>query len=140
MAVGASCTMGAARPAGARAKGAMMGDAVTDGVVVHLSEDDPVRQASVLRNTANLVRALGRDTVIEVVAHGPGVELCTGGTGLAETLAGLQRKGVTVSACANTLAARELSQADLLPGVTVVDSGVAHLVRRQREGWSYLRP
>lgn len=111
-----------------------------DGVVVHVPESEPGRQEAVLRNTANLLRALGPGTVIEVITHGPGVELCTGESGLADTVAGLQSRGVTVCACANTLAARGLGAADLLPGTTVVDSGVAHLVRRQREGWSYLRP
>ncbi|GAA4803139.1 DsrE family protein [Tomitella cavernea] len=110
------------------------------GVVVHLPEADPGRQAAVLRNTANLLRALGPDTQVEVVTHGPGVELCTGETGLADTVAQLREQRVTVCACANTLTARDLSEDDLLPGVAVVDSGVAHLVRRQREGWSYLRP
>ncbi|QDQ96053.1 DsrE family protein [Tomitella fengzijianii] len=113
---------------------------MTDGVVVHLPESDPQRQATVLRNTTNLIRALGPGTVVEVVTHGPGVELCTGESGLADTVAALQGEGVTVCACANTLTARKLSEDDLMPGVAVVDSGVAHLVRRQREGWSYLRP
>lgn len=110
------------------------------GVVVHLPESDPQRQAAVLRNTANLVRVLEPGARVELVTHGPGVELCTGESGLAETAARLQGDGVIVCACANTIAARGLADADLLPGVTVVDSGVAHLVHRQREGWSYLRP
>lgn len=114
--------------------------AATDGVVVHLPEADPPRQQAVLRNTANLIRALGPGAVIELVTHGPGVELCTGENGLAAVLADLQSAGAAVCACANTLAARGLTAAALLPGVTVVDSGVAHLVRRQRQGWSYLRP
>lgn len=116
------------------------GDRALGGVVVHLPESDPQRQGAVLRNTANLVRALEPGAEVELVTHGPGVELCTGESGLAETVAGLQGAGVTVCACANTIAARGLGEADLLAGVTVVDSGVAHLVRRQREGWSYLRP
>jgi len=114
--------------------------AATDGVVVHLPEADPAWHEAVLRNTANLIRALEPGAVIELVTHGPGVELCTGESGLAAVLADLQSAGATVCACANTLAARGLTAAALLPGVTVVDSGVAHLVRRQRQGWSYLRP
>lgn len=114
--------------------------AATDAVVVHLPEADPARHEAVLRNTANLIRALEPGATIELVAHGPGVELCTGESGLAAGLADLQSAGATVCACANTLAARELTAAALLPGVTVVDSGVAHLVRRQRLGWAYLRP
>lgn len=110
------------------------------GVVVHLPEADPARQRAVLRNTANLIGALEPGAAVELVTHGPGVELCTGESGLADALAELQALGAVVYACANTLAARGLTAEALRPGVAVVDSGVAHLVRRQRLGWSYLRP
>jgi len=36
--------------------------------------------------------------------------------------------------------AQQLSPEALLPGVGIVPAGVAQLVRRQREGWAYLRP
>ena len=48
--------------------------------------------------------------------------------------------GVVPVACENTLRARGLCAADLVEGVVTADSGMAHLARRQLEGWAYLRP
>jgi len=46
---------------------------------------------------------------------------------------------VNVAACNNTIRKRELSPSDLTPGVKVVDSGVAEVIRKQEEGWSYVK-
>lgn len=105
-----------------------------------MPESDRERQAAVLRNVVNLLRALGPNTPVEVVTHGPGLALATGETGLGPSVVQVQQLGVVVCACANTLQSRKLTKEALLPGVTVVPSGVAHLVERQRQGWAYLRP
>jgi intracellular sulfur oxidation DsrE/DsrF family protein len=107
------------------------------GVVVHLAEGDPDRQHAVLVNVRNLGQALGHSVPVELVAHGPGVSLLTGETGLSEDL---MAGGVATLACENTMRSRELESDDLVIGVATVDSGVAHLARRQLEGWAYLRP
>ena len=110
------------------------------GVVVHLAEDDVHRQRAVLRNVVNLRSALERSGAIEVVTHGPGLTLLTGETGLAADAAHLQGDGVSFRACENTMRSRDLTLDDLLEGVESVESGVAHLTRRQLQGWAYLRP
>jgi len=115
-------------------------DVAGPGVVVHLVEDDLDRQRAVLRNVVNLRAALERSVAIEVVTHGPGLTLLTGETGLAEDVAHLRGDGVIFWACANTMRSRGLTLEDLLEGVASVDSGVAHLARRQLQGWAYLRP
>lgn len=110
------------------------------GVVVHLVESDPDRQSAVQRNVMNLRADLGPQVTIELVAHGPGVELMTGESGLAGGIAHLVAIGVTPLACLNTLASRALTPEALLPGVGVVPSGIGHLARRQLDGWAYVRP
>jgi intracellular sulfur oxidation DsrE/DsrF family protein len=110
------------------------------GVVVHLAEAGAERQSAVLRNVLNLRADLGPDVAVELVAHGPGVELLTGESGLREAVSGLGSAGVRALACRNTLAARGLTPEDLLPDVGTVGSGVGHLARRQLEGWAYVRP
>jgi intracellular sulfur oxidation DsrE/DsrF family protein len=54
-------------------------------------------------------------------------------------VAKLQAAGVVFGVCARTCARKGIKPGDLLPGVSTVDSGVAHIVRRQEEGWSYLK-
>jgi intracellular sulfur oxidation DsrE/DsrF family protein len=43
------------------------------------------------------------------------------------------------AACNNSLINRKIDKSALLPFVTVVPSGVAELVKKQAEGWQYLR-
>lgn len=111
-----------------------------DGVVFHLDEADPARQALVLGNMVNLLAELGGDTPLELVANGPGLEALLLAAPLADQVGRLVDRGVSVVACANTMRQRGVSVDRLLPGVRVVPSGVGQLVRRQREGWAYLRP
>lgn len=110
------------------------------GVVVHLVEASPERHLAVLQNVRNLRAALGDGIPVELVTHGPGVDLTVAGSAAQTGVAGVAATGVRVLACRNTLDARRVDAADLLPGVDIVDSGVAHLARRQLEGWAYLRP
>lgn len=93
-----------------------------------------------LRQMSNLLADLGEGAVeIEVVAHGAGLDLLLGVDGTGDAVAGLRGRGVTFLACENTLRSRNLTLADLVDGVRCVPSGVGALVRRQAEGWSYLR-
>lgn len=114
----------------------------TDGIVVHLDEPGPDKHASVLQNISNLVKELGDRTTVELVVHGPGLDavLRTASTAEDDKLTTVMDLGIGIVACANTMRARDLHESDLHDGVGVVPSGIAHLVRRQRQGWSYLRP
>ena len=114
------------------------GDGPLPGVVVHAPEGDPPRGEAVVRNVAHLRPALDASTALELVAHGPGLALLRREGALADAVGALD--GVTLVACANTMARLGLEVTDLLPGVVVVPAGIAHLVRRQAEGWAYVRP
>lgn len=110
-------------------------------VVVHLDEADRVKHESVMRNIRNLLDDLGAEqTQVELVAHGPGLDLLTGQTGLGEQAQELAARGVILAACNNTLRERKIPAERLLPGVTVVPAGIGEIVRREAEGWLYVRP
>lgn len=110
-------------------------------VVLQVTADSAEQWNGLLGNIENLRRALGdelRD--VEVVAHGPGLGLVlrTNAAQVAR-METLSSQGVRFFACENTLKRRSLSKADLLPYVGTVDSGVAQVVRRQQQGWQYIR-
>ena len=48
--------------------------------------------------------------------------------------------GVTVSACENTMRGQKLVKADMLDGIAYVPAGVVEIMRKQQQGWAYLRP
>lgn len=94
-----------------------------------------------LGNVENLRRALGdelRD--VEVIAYGPGLGLVLRtNAAQAARMETLSRQGVRFLACENTMKRRNVNTADLLPFVGTVDSGVAQVVRRQKQGWQTVR-
>ena len=40
----------------------------------------------------------------------------------------------------DTMVGHKLSRADMYPSVGYVKAGVVELMKRQREGWAYIRP
>ena len=113
----------------------------THGIVFQVSVNDPERWTGVLANAENLQKAFGPDsTHIEVVCFGKGLDmLLNTDAPLAGRIAKDHAAGMAFAACRNTLRARDLAPADLLPAVTPVDSGVAEIVRKEEAGWAYLK-
>ena len=111
-------------------------------VVFHVNTGGTEYWESALGNVANLREELGAaDTEVEVVAHGKGLDLVMAtNESLAEQMAELAEQGVVFAACENTMKKRDVTKEQLLPFVTTVGSGVAQLVRRQEEGWAYVKP
>ena len=110
-------------------------------VVFQVNVDGQEQWQGVLANVENLQKEFGlRNTQIEVVCFGKGVDmLLNTDAPLAERIAKDHAAGVIFAACQNTLRARKLSPADLLPSASTVDSGVAEIVRRQEAGWAYIK-
>lgn len=113
----------------------------TTCVVVHVDEAGVDRQRLALGNVGNLLADVGEGNVaVEVVFNGPAISALRAGSPLAPELAAVHARGVGLLACQNSMVATGLHPEDLLAGVTVIASGISHLVRRQGEGWAYVRP
>ena len=110
-------------------------------VVVQVSEADPARWNLVLNNVANLQDELGADKVtIEIVAYGPGIGMLKFDAATNSRVSDALKSGVAVRACENTMRNQKLVRADMHPGISYVPAGVVQIIRRQQEGWAYLRP
>ncbi len=110
-------------------------------VVFEVTMDGQEPWEAVLNNVENLQKVFGADQKqIEVVAHGKalGFFLATD-TGQQERMKKLAGSGVVFAACQNTMKRKNVTEKDLLPFVTTVDSGVAEVVRKQEAGWSYIK-
>ena len=109
-------------------------------VVWQVVDGEPAMHQRLVRHVANLLADLVAEGVeVEVVAHGAGLDLLLPDRDTADAVRNLQEHGVAFLACENTLRSRALVVGDLLAGVGTVPSGVGALVRRQSQGWSYLR-
>jgi intracellular sulfur oxidation DsrE/DsrF family protein len=55
-------------------------------------------------------------------------------------LAGALDDNVGLIACENTMHNTKVSRDDIYAGVAFVQAGVTHIMKRQQEGWAYIRP
>jgi intracellular sulfur oxidation DsrE/DsrF family protein len=110
--------------------------------VFQVSDGDAPRWNLALNNLRNVQDDLGGpDGVeLELVTYGPGVGMLKADSPVAARIAAALKAGVKVVACENSMRNQKLTPADMLPGIAYVPSGVVELMKRQREGWSYIRP
>lgn len=109
-------------------------------VVFELTSDDAQAWNGVLNNVENLQKALGTNA-IEVVAHGKGLSMLTAAKSapVRDRMQRIADAGIVFAACENTMQREGVKREDLVPFATTVDSGVAEVVRKQEDGWSYVR-
>lgn len=110
------------------------------GIVVHGA--GPMQSGSlegVLRSSRNAVEALGAEVPVEAVIQGPGVALLGAGSESGGAVTEAIAAGIRVLACGNSLRSAGIEAEELLPGVSVVPAAIAHLARRQWQGWAYVR-
>ena len=56
-----------------------------------------------------------------------------------QRIADALKNGATVNACQNTMTNSKLTPADMLPQITYVPAGVVEVMRKQQQGWAYIR-
>ena len=95
----------------------------------------------VLDHARNLLKAFAPEAAeVEIVCHGDALDmLLSSRNPLAKELKSFKQPGVIFAACENSMRGRKITRAMLIPGVKVVDSGVAEIVRKEEAGWSYLK-
>jgi intracellular sulfur oxidation DsrE/DsrF family protein len=115
--------------------------AAPNHVVMQVSDADPAKWTLALNNARNLQSDLGaRNVEIEIVAYGPGIGMLKLDSPVAGRLDEAIAAGVKVAACENTMRGQKLVRADMLPNLEYVPAGVTEIMRKQQQGWSYIRP
>lgn len=123
-------------------------DSAQTKVLIHLARDDTEQLRQALDEIEGLLkhyRETRQSARVEVVVNGKGLELVRIDTSaFAGRIQRLQRDydNLTFAACQNTidrLAREQGIIVRLLPGVVTIDSGMAEIMRRQNQGWTYVQ-
>ena len=110
-------------------------------LVVQVSDGDPAKWILALNNAGNVLADLGASNVdVEIVAYGPGIGMLKSSSPVGGRIADAMKAGVHVVACQNTMRGQKLTPADMLPQIGYVPAGVIELMKKQEEGWAYVRP
>jgi len=114
--------------------------AVKNRALFQVTDNDPARWNMILNNMTNLREGVGGEPVeIELVAYGPGLSMLKTDSSVKQRIAEALKSGVKVNACQNTMNAMKLAPADMLPEIGYVPSGVVEVMRKQQQGWAYIR-
>ena len=105
-----------------------------------VTDNDPARWNMILNNMTNLKEGVGSEGVeIELVAYGPGINMLKADSPVKQRVADALKSGVKVNACQNTMNGMKLTPADMLPEIGYVPSGVVEVMKKQQQGWAYIR-
>jgi intracellular sulfur oxidation DsrE/DsrF family protein len=110
-------------------------------LVIQMSDNDQAKWNLALNNAKNVQEDLGVANVdIEIVAYGPGINMIKLESPVAGRIADAMKAGVKVIACENTMHGQKLTKDDMAPNISYVPAGVTEIMKRQGEGWAYVRP
>lgn len=110
-------------------------------VVFQISDDDVKKWNLALNNVKNVQQELGgANADIEIVTYGPGVNMLKFESAVSDRVDEAINTGVKIVACQNTMKALKLVKADMMSTVGYVPAGVVEIIRKQHEGYAYIRP
>ena len=114
-------------------------------VVFEVTAEGAEKWLGALRNVENAQKSLGAGAVkLEVVTHSKGLGMLLAKNAaenaeLKEKLTKLHGAGVIFAACENTMRRDKVEKKDLIEQAITVDSGVGEVIRKQGEGYSYIK-
>jgi intracellular sulfur oxidation DsrE/DsrF family protein len=110
-------------------------------LLIQISDENPKVWGLALANARNVRHDLGPDKVqIEIVVYGPAIRMLEMDSDWRDRVTQVIDEGIRVIACENTMATMGLKRDDMLGGVDFVKTGLAHVMKRELEGWAYARP
>ena len=110
-------------------------------IVLQVSDNDPAKWNLALNNARNAQDDLGKDNIdIEIVVYGPGIHMLRMEATTATRVTQAIQSGISIVACENTMTAQKINKADMHDAISYVPAGVIQLMKRQQQGWAYIRP
>ena len=113
------------------------------GVIFHIDAGDQATIKKTLNNVENLLhdpRFKGRKLHVELLANSKGFAVYVKGNGFEERLKDLQKHGVLLAQCSNTLRELHVDRSHLYDFVSIVPSGMGEITLRESQGWAYIHP
>ena len=111
-------------------------------VIFHIDAGGEATIKKTLNNIENLMndpRLKGKVNV-ELLANSKGFAVYVKNNGFEEKLRHLQKEGVILSQCSNTLKELKVDRKNLYPFISIVPSGMGEITIRESEGWAYIHP
>ncbi len=110
-------------------------------MVIQVSDNDSGKWNLALNNAKNIQKDLGKANVeLEIVVFGPGIGMLKAESEVGNRVGEAVEAGIKVVACENTMRNQKLTKDDMLGSIGYVPAGVVEIMRKQQQGFAYLRP
>lgn len=108
-------------------------------IVFHVATGDTLAYRALTKQLSNVL-AYWPTASLEVVIHNKGIGFMRRDQSVFEPeIQALKSKGVVFAVCENTMKQQKLTKDQILGQAIFVPVGLAELVIRQEEGWSYIK-
>jgi len=108
-------------------------------IIFQLSIDDSLAHKALMKQLNNIT-TVAPGTKIEVVCHGPGLNmLVLGKTTVQEKILQMKMKDVVFVACEFSMSERNVPKEKIIPEAGFVKAGIIEIVTKQEQGWSYIK-
>lgn len=108
-------------------------------IIFQLTSGDTTSHKQLMKQFNNIL-SVSPTTKIEVVCHGPGLDmLVTGKTIVESKIKLLADKGVVFNACEFSIKERKEDRSKIISSAGFVPAGIVEIVSKQEQGWSYIK-
>lgn len=110
-------------------------------LVIDFNKSNELAQKFLIQHVTNLLADYGTDPLhVEIIMYGPAIVLLTKPESIfAHKVTELQNLGVQFYACQNAMRNHAIAEDQLLRHVGTVPSGIGYIVKKQFEGYAYLK-
>jgi intracellular sulfur oxidation DsrE/DsrF family protein len=108
-------------------------------IIFQLTTADTLAHKALMKQIKN-IKSVSPETKIEVVCHGPGLEMLqkeksTVRNGIKEST----KMGVEFKACEFSLKERKVEKSSIVEESGFVEAGILYIVSKQEQGWIYIK-
>ena len=109
-------------------------------VVIDITSNDTTLQQSVMRWVKGITREY-KDANVEVVFYGKSLDMISKGKSILEQDIAeySQKQNVSFTVCEQAMKRNNITKDQLIAGVKSVPDGIHHIIKRQHEGWGYIK-
>ena len=114
-------------------------EAIMHKIVFQLSTDDTLAHKALMKQLNNIT-SVAPDTKIEVVCHGPGLNMLINlKTTVLPKIREMQKRDIQFVACEFSIKERNVDRATIIQEAGFVKAGIIEIVEKQEAGWSYIK-
>lgn len=108
-------------------------------IVFDFTKADTASFATMVKHAKNIMDMTG-NAKLEVVCHGPGLDLLLKGkTTVQKEIEELNKLNVVFAACEATMKRRGVDKSQLLSQAVTVPAAILEISSKEQEGWSYIK-